>query len=29
MTLGGMTAALMVIAVWAHHARRLTWPDNT
>ncbi|MFF6804013.1 MFS transporter [Streptomyces sp. NPDC012616] len=29
MTLGGMTAALMVITVWAHHARRLTWPDNT
>ncbi|MDQ0956170.1 putative MFS family arabinose efflux permease [Streptomyces sp. B4I13] len=29
MTLGGMTAALMVIAVRAHHARRLTWPDNT
>ncbi|MGV9929523.1 MFS transporter [Streptomyces olivaceoviridis] len=28
MTLGGMTAALMVIAVWAHYARRLTWPDN-
>ncbi|MEW2288624.1 MFS transporter [Streptomyces sp. NPDC047841] len=28
MTLGGMTAALMVIAVWVHYARRLTWPDN-
>ncbi|MGW1272423.1 MFS transporter [Streptomyces sp. NPDC002491] len=28
MTLGGMTAALMVIAVWAHYARRLNWPDN-
>ncbi|MFE1448080.1 MFS transporter [Streptomyces olivaceoviridis] len=28
MTLGGMTAALMAIAVWAHYARRLTWPDN-
>ncbi|CAM5639613.1 MULTISPECIES: MFS transporter [Streptomyces] len=28
MTLGGMTAALAVIAVWAHYARRLTWPDN-
>lgn len=28
MTLGGMTAALMVIAVWAHYARRLTWPAN-
>ncbi|SEE31086.1 Predicted arabinose efflux permease, MFS family [Streptomyces misionensis] len=28
MTLGGMTAVLMVIAVWGHYARRLTWPDN-
>ncbi|MEV5176909.1 MFS transporter [Streptomyces flaveolus] len=28
MTLGGMTATLMVIAVWTHYARRLTWPDN-
>jgi predicted MFS family arabinose efflux permease len=28
MTLGGMTAVLMVIAVWVHYARRLTWPDN-
>ncbi|POX62954.1 MFS transporter [Streptomyces sp. Ru62] len=28
MTLGGMTATLMGIAVWTHYARRLTWPDN-
>ncbi|MEW2512874.1 MFS transporter [Streptomyces sp. NPDC046870] len=28
MTLGGTTAVLMVIAVWVHYARRLTWPDN-
>ncbi|WP_181795844.1 MFS transporter [Streptomyces sp. WELS2] len=28
MTLGGMTAVVMVIAVWVHYARRLTWPDN-
>lgn len=27
MTLGGITAALMVVAVWTHFARRLTWPD--
>lgn len=27
MTLGGITAACMVIAAWAHFARRLTWPD--
>ncbi|MBG0855449.1 MFS transporter [Streptomyces spinoverrucosus] len=29
MTLGGLTAALMVLAAWAHFARRLTWPDQT
>ncbi|MFD3729904.1 MFS transporter [Streptomyces sp. NPDC058632] len=29
MTLGGITATFMVVAVWAHFARRLTWPDNT
>ncbi|PBC85986.1 Predicted arabinose efflux permease, MFS family [Streptomyces sp. 2224.1] len=28
MTLGGLAAALMVVAAWAHFARRLTWPDN-
>ncbi len=28
MTLGGMTAVLMVMAVWAHYARHLTWPVN-
>ncbi|MGW5330940.1 MFS transporter [Streptomyces sp. NPDC004014] len=28
MTLGGMAAVLMVIAVWIHYTRRLTWPDN-
>ncbi|TWV41937.1 MFS transporter [Streptomyces misionensis] len=28
MTLGGMAAALMVIAVLVHYARCLTWPDN-
>ncbi|MFQ6198185.1 MFS transporter [Streptomyces sp. NPDC000405] len=28
MTLGGTTAALMVLATWAHFARRLTWPGN-
>ncbi|MEU7563772.1 MFS transporter [Streptomyces eurythermus] len=28
MTLGGMTAVLMVIAVWVQYTRRLTWPDN-
>jgi predicted MFS family arabinose efflux permease len=28
MTLGGITAVLMVAAVWAHFARRPTWPDN-
>ncbi|MFE1295039.1 MFS transporter [Streptomyces sp. NPDC058731] len=27
MTLGGITAACMVVATWAHFARRLTWPD--
>ncbi|MFF9207664.1 MULTISPECIES: MFS transporter [unclassified Streptomyces] len=27
MTLGGITAACMVAAAWAHCARRLTWPD--
>ncbi|WP_310727262.1 MFS transporter [Streptomyces sp. N2A] len=29
MTLGGLTATLMVLAAWAHFARRLTWPSNT
>ncbi|WP_308013582.1 MFS transporter [Streptomyces beigongshangae] len=29
MTLGGMTAALMVVAVWVHHARRPAGPDTT
>nr|WP_208618253.1 MFS transporter [Streptomyces antibioticus] len=29
MTLGGMTAILMCIAVWTHYARRLAWPDTT
>ncbi|WP_443041811.1 MFS transporter [Streptomyces sp. B21-097] len=29
MTLGGVAAALMVVAAWAHFARRLTWPNNT
>ncbi|MFE2149244.1 MFS transporter [Streptomyces lavendulae] len=29
MTLGSLVAMLMVVAVWAHFARRLTWPDNT
>ncbi|PNG17781.1 MFS transporter [Streptomyces cahuitamycinicus] len=29
MMLGGVTATLMVVAVSAHFARRLTWPDNT
>ncbi|MBM4823531.1 MFS transporter [Streptomyces actuosus] len=28
MTLGGLTATLTVLAVGAHRARRLTWPDN-
>ncbi|MFJ9720644.1 MFS transporter [Streptomyces sp. NPDC101213] len=28
MTLGGTTAALMVVAVWAHRARRQARPDN-
>jgi len=28
MTLGGLVAALMVVAAWAHFARRLRWPDN-
>ncbi|MEV7816124.1 MFS transporter [Streptomyces flaveolus] len=28
MTLGGMTAILMCIAVWTHYARRLAWPDT-
>ncbi|MEV5983555.1 MFS transporter [Streptomyces sp. NPDC052051] len=28
MMLGGVVAALMVVAAWAHFARRLTWPDN-
>nr|WP_234438483.1 MFS transporter [Streptomyces sp. NRRL S-340] len=28
MTLGGVTAALMVGAVGVHYARRLAWPDN-
>ncbi|MFJ1874338.1 MFS transporter [Streptomyces chartreusis] len=27
MVLGGITASFMVLAVWAHFARRLTWPD--
>ncbi|MDG9704519.1 MFS transporter [Streptomyces sp. DH37] len=29
MALGGVTATLMVVAVWAHFARRLTWSDGT
>ncbi len=29
MALGGITATLMVMAVWAHFARRPTWPDGT
>ncbi|MFC9289562.1 MFS transporter [Streptomyces sp. NPDC057052] len=29
MILGGTTAALVIVVVWAHHARRLTWPDDT
>ncbi|MGW5369090.1 MFS transporter [Streptomyces sp. NPDC004009] len=29
MTLGGLAAALTVVAAWAHFARRLTWPDTT
>ncbi|MCN9241248.1 MFS transporter [Streptomyces sp. RY43-2] len=29
MTLGSLVAMLMVVAAWAHCARRLTWPDNT
>ncbi|MEW2490302.1 MFS transporter [Streptomyces sp. NPDC048411] len=29
MTLGSLVAVLMVVAAWAHFARRLTWPDNT
>ncbi|MFF5809829.1 MFS transporter [Streptomyces sp. NPDC012746] len=29
MTLGGLVAMVMVVAAWAHFARRLTWPDNT
>ncbi|MEU8581997.1 MFS transporter [Streptomyces abikoensis] len=29
MTLGGLTATLMVLAAWAHFARRLTWLSNT
>ncbi|WP_242440937.1 MFS transporter [Streptomyces sp. CB02923] len=28
MTLGGITAALMVLAAWSHFARRLTWSEN-
>ncbi|MFE6906697.1 MFS transporter [Streptomyces erythrochromogenes] len=28
MTLGSLVAMLMVVAAWAHFARRLTWPDN-
>lgn len=28
MTLGGMIAACMVLAAWAHFARGLTWPDD-
>jgi hypothetical protein len=27
MTLGGITAALTVVVVLSHRARRLTWPD--
>ncbi|MGK4578589.1 MFS transporter [Kitasatospora sp. HPMI-4] len=27
MTLGGLTATLMVLGTWAHFARRLTWPS--
>jgi predicted MFS family arabinose efflux permease len=29
MTLGGATAVFMVLVVWAHFAKRLTWPDST
>ncbi|QLJ04104.1 MFS transporter [Streptomyces sp. NEAU-sy36] len=29
MRLGGLVAALMVVAAWAHFARRPTWPENT
>ncbi|MGW1640480.1 MFS transporter [Streptomyces lavendulae] len=29
MTLGSLVAMLVIVAVWAHFARRLTWPDNT
>ncbi|GAA2305685.1 MFS transporter [Streptomyces kunmingensis] len=29
MTLGGLTAVLTIAALWAHFARRLTWPDNS
>ncbi|MFF7649448.1 MFS transporter [Streptomyces sp. NPDC007983] len=29
MTLGGITAMLMVVAVVAHFAQRLTWPDQS
>ncbi|MGM0349520.1 MFS transporter [Streptomyces sp. Adlamb9] len=29
MTLGGLTATLMVLTAWAHVARRLTWRSNT
>ncbi|WP_331727820.1 MFS transporter [Streptomyces sp. NBC_00158] len=28
MTLGGLVAVLVIVAAWAHSARRLTWPDN-
>ncbi|WP_435845244.1 MFS transporter [Streptomyces erythrochromogenes] len=28
MTLGSLVAMLVVVAAWAHFARRLTWPDN-
>ncbi|MEU8773490.1 MFS transporter [Streptomyces sp. NPDC048606] len=28
MTLGSLAALLMVVAAWAHFARRLTWPDS-
>ncbi|MFI2205507.1 MFS transporter [Streptomyces sp. NPDC020192] len=29
MTLGGLAAALTVLAAWTHRARGLTWPDHT
>ncbi|MFF4262569.1 MFS transporter [Streptomyces virginiae] len=29
MTLGSLVAVLMIVAAWAHFARRVTWPDTT